>query len=131
MREGQSFGLARHRMKAPPMTAPSTPSTPKIAPKGAPDILADIWRHGLTTAAPRDDVSFTGAEPGLPSSFRLGAAGQAAIGAGLAGVGPKGAAGSRVRLGRGGGIGLHSGGLGSLEGLGDLGSLINHDRGPA
>lgn len=55
------------------MSAPAAPSTHHI--------VSDIWRHGLPTPAPLEALSFTGAEPGLPSSFRLGAAGQAAIAA--------------------------------------------------
>ncbi len=55
------------------MTASSAPSTHAI--------VSDIWRYGLPTAAPLDALSLTGVEPGLPSSFRLGAAGQAAIAA--------------------------------------------------
>jgi crotonobetainyl-CoA:carnitine CoA-transferase CaiB-like acyl-CoA transferase len=45
------------------------------------DVLAALWRSaGLDDAALRD-VSFTGAEPVLPSSFAVGTAAQATIGA--------------------------------------------------
>ena len=45
------------------------------------DVLAGLWRAaGLDDAALRD-ISFTGAEPVLPSSFAVGTAAQATIGA--------------------------------------------------
>jgi crotonobetainyl-CoA:carnitine CoA-transferase CaiB-like acyl-CoA transferase len=45
------------------------------------DVLAGLWRTaGLDDAALRD-IGFTGAEPVLPSSFAVGAAAQATIGA--------------------------------------------------
>src|SRR5215831_8175474 len=45
------------------------------------DILADLWRLAGGEPAALDAVSLTGAEPQLPSSFRVGAAAQASIAA--------------------------------------------------
>jgi len=45
------------------------------------DVLASVWRHGFDQPAPLDRIRFSGDEPGLPSSFRVGVLGQATIGA--------------------------------------------------
>jgi crotonobetainyl-CoA:carnitine CoA-transferase CaiB-like acyl-CoA transferase len=43
--------------------------------------LAALWRHGGQDAAALDSLELTGAEPVLPSSFAIGTAAQATIGA--------------------------------------------------
>ncbi len=45
------------------------------------NILANLWATAGGDGAALDAVSLTGREPGLPSSFRVGAAGQASIAA--------------------------------------------------
>ena len=45
------------------------------------DILADLWTLAGGDAAALDDVTLTGDEPQLPSSFRIGASAQASIAA--------------------------------------------------
>ncbi len=45
------------------------------------DIVADLWRRAGGEASALDDLKLTGAEPALPSSFRVGAAAQASIAA--------------------------------------------------
>src|SRR6201999_1705697 len=45
------------------------------------DILADIWTSAGGASSALDDVALTGEEPQLPSSFRVGAAAQAAVAA--------------------------------------------------
>src|SRR4051794_19695776 len=45
------------------------------------EILADIWRSAGGEASALDAVTLTGAEPQLPSSFRVAAAAQASIAA--------------------------------------------------
>ena len=45
------------------------------------DILADLWTLAGGDAAALDDVTLTGEEPQLPSSFRIGASAQAGIAA--------------------------------------------------
>jgi hypothetical protein len=45
------------------------------------DILSDLWRLAGGEPAALGAVSLTGAEPQLPSSFRVGAAAQASIAA--------------------------------------------------
>ena len=52
------------------MTAPD----PKI-------VLADLWRTAALDPGALDSIAFTGAEPVLPSSFAVGTAAQATIGA--------------------------------------------------
>jgi crotonobetainyl-CoA:carnitine CoA-transferase CaiB-like acyl-CoA transferase len=57
-----------------------------VAPKGTTmqtprDILADLWRLAGGEMSALDAVTLTGAEPQLPSSFRLAAAAQASIAA--------------------------------------------------
>src|SRR5262249_5008064 len=52
----------------------STMQTPR-------DILADLWRLAGGDPAALDAVTLTGAEPILPSSFRMGAAAQASLAA--------------------------------------------------
>jgi crotonobetainyl-CoA:carnitine CoA-transferase CaiB-like acyl-CoA transferase len=52
-----------------------------MPPPASTDVLAELWRSaGLDDAALRE-ISFTGAEPMLPSSFAVGTAAQATIGA--------------------------------------------------
>jgi len=43
--------------------------------------VADLWRRAGGEASALDDLKLTGAEPALPSSFRVGAAAQASIAA--------------------------------------------------
>ncbi len=45
------------------------------------DVLADIWSSAASPPAALADVTLTGADPVLPSSFRVGAAAQATIAA--------------------------------------------------
>ncbi len=45
------------------------------------DVLTDIWSSAACPPAALDDVTLTGADPVLPSSFRVGAAAQATIAA--------------------------------------------------
>lgn len=45
------------------------------------DVLTDIWSLAACPPAALDDVTLTGADPVLPSSFRVGAAAQATIAA--------------------------------------------------
>jgi crotonobetainyl-CoA:carnitine CoA-transferase CaiB-like acyl-CoA transferase len=45
------------------------------------NVLAALWRHAGFGTAALDDIHFTGAEPVLPSSFAVGTAAQATIGA--------------------------------------------------
>jgi crotonobetainyl-CoA:carnitine CoA-transferase CaiB-like acyl-CoA transferase len=45
------------------------------------DVLAGLWRAAAFDDAPLRDVAFTGSEPVLPSSFAVGTAAQATIGA--------------------------------------------------
>ena len=48
---------------------------------GVRDVLTDIWSLAACPPAALDDVTLTGADPVLPSSFRVGAAAQATIAA--------------------------------------------------
>src|ERR1700722_7295529 len=45
------------------------------------DILADLWSLAGGDVAALDDLTLTGEEPQLPSSFRVGASAQASIAA--------------------------------------------------
>lgn len=51
------------------------------------EILADLWRLAGLGPRPLERVSLTGAEPALPSSFRIGAAAQATVAAATAAAG--------------------------------------------
>jgi crotonobetainyl-CoA:carnitine CoA-transferase CaiB-like acyl-CoA transferase len=56
----------------------------RILPMPAPDpknVLAGLWRTGDFDAAALNQMEFTGAEPVLPSSFAVGTAAQATVGA--------------------------------------------------
>src|SRR6476661_5710340 len=56
----------------------SVPSTTNAPPS---QILADLWSHAAGEPAALARVALTGAEPALPSSFRVGAAAQTSIAA--------------------------------------------------
>src|SRR5579863_10545174 len=58
------------RTSSPPMPAPD-----------AKTVLAGLWRSAAHDEAALRQIQFTGAEPVLPSSFAVGAAAQATIGA--------------------------------------------------
>src|ERR1700744_3335562 len=47
----------------------------------AQEILSDLWTAGGGDVSALDQVTLTGAEPQLPSTFRVGAAAQASIAA--------------------------------------------------
>lgn len=51
------------------------------APRSSRDVVADLWRLAAGDAAALDHLQLTGADPALPSSFRVGTAAQASIAA--------------------------------------------------
>jgi crotonobetainyl-CoA:carnitine CoA-transferase CaiB-like acyl-CoA transferase len=52
-----------------------------MSPPPTIDVLAGLWRRAGLDDAALNDIAFTGAEPVLPSSFAVGTAAQATIGA--------------------------------------------------
>jgi crotonobetainyl-CoA:carnitine CoA-transferase CaiB-like acyl-CoA transferase len=52
-----------------------------MSPPPAIDVLSGLWRSAALDAAALRDIDFTGSEPVLPSSFAVGTAAQATIGA--------------------------------------------------
>src|SRR5579864_2014958 len=74
--------VARGRTSGPSRRRGTGVNTPPLMSAPARiDVLAGLWRSaGLDEAALRD-ISFSGAEPVLPSSFAVGTAAQATIGA--------------------------------------------------